>query len=374
MTVGFDARILKALAIVLTLTALVGCDSSTRWDSSIPHPPSNPTPRDGATGRSVSTMLSWEAGSGEAGSATYDLHFGMQNPPPLLVSDLTHNAYPLDRLNPEVTYFWRVVIKSESGQPSSSPVWSFRTAATSGDFVFPLAVGSWWEYETHLSWSYSGGGPGPLPPDMLNRYRCEVQRLDTLVGGIEAFYVHQDDMLIDDPRVGSQVWLANHDDGLYSYSGSGGILGIPGDSGTVLNMTLAALQLPAMRIPDRLFAAYDENDSRLVLRYPLIEGSRWVYYSGSEDGWFLVEKEVTGRKTIDTPAGSFDCFEVTWKWTSDGTWGDNVERVEYYAEVGLVYSRIEAKDFSYYGVVDAPGSPTLLDFSSVTQLTGYSVR
>jgi hypothetical protein len=116
--------------------------------SSPPPPPNAPSPSDGATGIPRCCQdLTW---SGD-GATSWDLSFGINNPPMLAASNLRSPSYRLGALTNDTTYYWQVVAHNSSGA-TTGPVWSFRTApaASTGNIVIyasdiPVSArhGSW---------------------------------------------------------------------------------------------------------------------------------------------------------------------------------------------------------------------------------------
>ena len=92
----------------------------------IPLPPVAPTlvfPANSAVGMPVSMSLSWNPGKS---FASYDVYFGTTASPPYWGNVTQANCYP-SGLQPNTTYYWKVVSKNVSGS-ASSLVWSFTTS------------------------------------------------------------------------------------------------------------------------------------------------------------------------------------------------------------------------------------------------------
>lgn len=92
-----------------------------------PWPPpevESPTPADG--GEASSATLHWEV-TGAIGATTFDVYFGTSDPPPLVSSGQSSQAYT-PTTDPETEYFWKVVVHADNGS-GIGPVWSFTTPA-----------------------------------------------------------------------------------------------------------------------------------------------------------------------------------------------------------------------------------------------------
>ena len=89
-------------------------------------PASNPSPSAGATAVATSTALSWSAGT-EA--RRFDVRFGTQSPPQLVVRNLSVTTYQPGPLAPGITYYWQVDSRGKGNDVTPGPLWSFTTTA-----------------------------------------------------------------------------------------------------------------------------------------------------------------------------------------------------------------------------------------------------
>ncbi len=92
-----------------------------------PDAPANPSPADGATGVSVSTMLAWTASDPEQDPLTYDIYFGTSATPPLAMEGLSTGEYDPGNLQYAVTYYWKVMVNDDQGNATTGAVWTFTT-------------------------------------------------------------------------------------------------------------------------------------------------------------------------------------------------------------------------------------------------------
>jgi len=123
-----------------------------------PAAPASPSPSHGATNVSTTPTLAWTA----SGATSYDVMFGVSNPPPLAANDQPTASYtPSPALTSNTTYYWQVVARNSSGT-TAGPVWSFTTAppaSSSGDIVIyasDLLNGSW-----HGAWTTASDATSP---------------------------------------------------------------------------------------------------------------------------------------------------------------------------------------------------------------------
>jgi len=93
-------------------------------------------PLNGATGISPNSTLTWSAVSG---ATSYDVYFGVGNPP--LVANVAGTSWPITGASANLTYTWRIVARGASGTLASSDSWSFSTVPpmpASGLYFIPV--------------------------------------------------------------------------------------------------------------------------------------------------------------------------------------------------------------------------------------------
>jgi len=93
-----------------------------------PTTPQNPLPTDNATGVSVTVDLGWNEGNSRCPglTATYDVYFGNTSPPPFSHNNGTSKSWDPGLLDPQTSYYWRVVAIDSNGRNSGAE-WNFRT-------------------------------------------------------------------------------------------------------------------------------------------------------------------------------------------------------------------------------------------------------
>jgi hypothetical protein len=98
----------------------------------------NPSPEDGATKLPVDVAPGWQ---GSAGATSYDLYFGVANPPVTrIAAGLAETSYaPPSTLSYGTTYFWRVDAKNSIGT-TAGDVWTFSTLPTVSGPVLAVAL------------------------------------------------------------------------------------------------------------------------------------------------------------------------------------------------------------------------------------------
>lgn len=120
----------------------------------VPAAPANPAPTDGETGVAREVVLGWDTA---AFATSYQVAFGVSNPPPVVVTSQTALTYdPPGLLTNGQTYFWRVTSVNAVGS-TAGPIWSFTvvTLPLPGDpsNPSPADAATAIDVTTALSWS-----------------------------------------------------------------------------------------------------------------------------------------------------------------------------------------------------------------------------
>jgi len=121
--------LLTLLAVAFLIALSCGDDKGTEPNN----PPDEPTidvlygPGDGTHEVSITLTLHWNCDDIDGDRLTYDVYFGINNPPPLVNSNQSGTSYSPDTLEYDTTYYWRVVAKDEHGATTDSKVWHFTT-------------------------------------------------------------------------------------------------------------------------------------------------------------------------------------------------------------------------------------------------------
>jgi len=126
-----------------TMTVIIGA----------PYQPSNPFPADGATGVDVRTNLSWTGGDPDPGdTTTYDVYYGIINPPPKIVSNQTATVFHNKTMDYSTTYYWKIIAWDNHGASTAGPVWEFTTVLDTTPPVTTISMqGILGEHEWYVS-------------------------------------------------------------------------------------------------------------------------------------------------------------------------------------------------------------------------------
>ena len=99
-----------------------------------PAAPSSPAPTDGATAQSTSPTLSWSCSDPDGDALTYDVYFGTSsNPTATIATNQTAKSIGRTGLTVSTKYYWKITAKDSKAATTSSPVWSFTTAAAANN-------------------------------------------------------------------------------------------------------------------------------------------------------------------------------------------------------------------------------------------------
>jgi hypothetical protein len=96
-----------------------------------PAEPNQPIPFPGSSGVTVFIDMQWTCGEE---NLTYDVYFGTDNPPPLMVVNQSATIYEPDRLLLNTTYYWQIVAWNSQQEFTQGPIWSFITATNQPPF------------------------------------------------------------------------------------------------------------------------------------------------------------------------------------------------------------------------------------------------
>ncbi|MBN2011643.1 hypothetical protein JW960_20100 [candidate division KSB1 bacterium] len=91
-----------------------------------PRKPTLVYPTDGYTDMDEEGIkLSWSCSDPDNDKLSYDIYFGTNSDPSILVTDYAKTTYDLDPLSMSTTYYWKIVAKDSAGHATAGPVWSF---------------------------------------------------------------------------------------------------------------------------------------------------------------------------------------------------------------------------------------------------------
>jgi hypothetical protein len=96
-----------------------------------PIEPIQPVPSNGSSGVTVFVDMQWTCNEE---NLTYDIYFGTETPPPLVLVNQTVTIFEPDRLVLNTTYYWQIIAHNSQQESTSGPIWSFITAGNQPPF------------------------------------------------------------------------------------------------------------------------------------------------------------------------------------------------------------------------------------------------
>ncbi|MFN4234777.1 MAG: YCF48-related protein [Bacteroidia bacterium] len=114
----------------------------------------NFNPSNNATNVTLSPTLTWSSGGGSP--TGYDVYFGTNSNPPLVSSNQASTSYSTGTLQPNTTYYWRIVPRNANGVATGCQTLSFTTANPTITVTYPnggeiLTGGSY----VNITWTHS---------------------------------------------------------------------------------------------------------------------------------------------------------------------------------------------------------------------------
>lgn len=125
----------------------------------------NFSPPDDSKDVSLTVTLSWSASDFDPDDTlTYDVYFGIESSPSLIVSDLTTTSYQPGTLAVGTVYYWKVVARDHHGGETSLPVISFTTFNNPPQFIdfSPPHMSTGVSLTPTLSWSATDPDSGDI--------------------------------------------------------------------------------------------------------------------------------------------------------------------------------------------------------------------
>lgn len=248
-----------------------------------------------------------------------------------------------------------------------------KVSGPSREFVYPLQVGNYWEYD--MSYKYVDPETGELSTHDLNINATaivEITGTDILDDTLETFiFYSRDDTANVNEYNSATSYFNNRPDGLYQHDIDGTSIILPAKISTTDNQYIfngRSYKSPGHLFDDifpKPFSGSLGVEMR-ALAYPLMVGSEWSVYSIDDAIRPImgIKKRIVnwGSKTVK--AGKFDCFQIKWIWVFDPDRINmsNVSAYEYISEAGLIGREIRAN-----GIILTDESSQVLDTVDMVQ-------
>jgi len=101
--------------------------SFTTKDDTPPYTPNTPFPMNNALDIERNITLSWIGGDPDGDQVTYDIYFGTNTNPPIIIMDQNDTEYNPTILEYNTNYYWKIDATDDYGYTTAGPVWSFTT-------------------------------------------------------------------------------------------------------------------------------------------------------------------------------------------------------------------------------------------------------
>jgi hypothetical protein len=126
---------LLILLIILSSFFILTCGKSVEPVEETNDPPPAPVidqaPPNNSTDQSINSILQWMCIDPDNDPLQYDIYFGTDNNPGVVVSNQSQNSYNPSNLSYNTKYYWKIVAKDDHSHTTSSPIWNFTTASES---------------------------------------------------------------------------------------------------------------------------------------------------------------------------------------------------------------------------------------------------
>lgn len=128
-------RYIICIGLILTTVTTAGIPFAS---ADTPAAPSVPYPAYGSSGVTIFVNLHW---TGDNQSQTYDVYFGTNSQPPLVITNLSVTTYAPGILQKNTTYYWQIIAYNAAHESTASPIWAFSTAPDAAPFQPSILAG-----------------------------------------------------------------------------------------------------------------------------------------------------------------------------------------------------------------------------------------
>ncbi|MBN1481388.1 hypothetical protein EH223_03350 [candidate division KSB1 bacterium] len=246
------------------------------------------------------------------------------------------------------------------------------------NYRFPLATGNTWTYDRHIILTFDVAS-GIRPPDStFSSVTVQVVAPEVIFDSLQTIKVREK-LEMQEGALTTYHYYQNNADALYLIASLGLPTTLPKralNSPAGPSPTLIALTHPLHTFANPVSAAapdslYLEQPAKIVLKYPLAEGTEWKYSEKNKPR--RVNKRVLGEIAVQTAAGTFTAVQVQWimDFDGDGAFDNNILFIDYIANEGLI-----KRSFLIQGlpVVDDDGTYIgRYNYHDLSTLTSYKL-
>lgn len=105
-----------------------------------PNQPSDPSPENGAINISIDTTISWFCSDPDGDPLTYNIYFGTDPIPSLVVENHHDTNYNPGILELDTDYYWKIVAIDNYGDSTVGSIWTFSTIYQSWSCGMPITI------------------------------------------------------------------------------------------------------------------------------------------------------------------------------------------------------------------------------------------
>ncbi len=135
-----------------------------------PSSPSDPMPIDGAVNQPIDTTLSWTCSDPENNPITYNIYFGTDNPPSLVLSGQSETTFNPGTIAYNISYYWKIVAHDDHSNFTEGTIWNFSTIANQPPSApsnpMPIDGALYQPINTTLSWVCTDPENDPMTYDV----------------------------------------------------------------------------------------------------------------------------------------------------------------------------------------------------------------
>ncbi len=256
------------------------------------------------------------------------------------------------------------------------------------NFIYPLWVGNYWNYEKLTVYDFDDGATSNGLSDTSFYSAASVEIIDREIIFDEFYCYNFKSTLNEDGTlyVGNEYYN-NTETQLIDYGYTNPYMLTPKVEKDIAYLTFKGKKFnniqEIIHLVEKGYCNFGQtkNDSILFdqvqcLVYPLKKGNEWSYRTETYDGepW-RIDKKILGWTRIEVPAGNFNCWRIQWfnnPFGSGTDWDEDIIEFDYIAEQGLIKRILELDNLTCY---DYSGNLLgTLTYSEILTLDEYSIN
>lgn len=254
------------------------------------------------------------------------------------------------------------------------------------NFIYPLSVGSTWQYERVITCEYDPLATYNGFSDTSFYSTASVEIIDNEIIFDTLRTYNFKSILYEDSNVyDGNEYYNNVENGLINYGYTTPYMLTPKKNQGCSYLMFKGKKFNSIRQIIGLIemgyycAGHTKEDSIIfdqvrALEYPLEKGREWTYRTETYDGdpW-RIDKKILDWKRIEVPAGMFNCWRIQWfnnPFGAGTNWDEDIFMLDYISEEGLIKRILELYNIQYYsaggillGYMNYTEETTLVDYT-----------